>query len=185
MYDGMKGKSERNHPLKRTRTSSESKREVQRRAPPAAVTSEMTTSDAVKLLRSGARGVAEWNAWRGKFGNSEPPVKLCGVCLDELFLEKVAFYGVDLTGASLNGARLRAANLNFATLNDASLRSADLMKASLNRTQMKGADLTGADLYGTNLRLAKLAHANLTGARLDHASIARADFTNATLDGCR
>jgi Pentapeptide repeats (8 copies) len=145
----------------------------------------MTMLDAVKLLRSGARGVAEWNAWRRKFGNGEPPVKLCGVRLDEAWLEKVAFYGVDLTGASLKGANLHGANLNFAMLNDASLRSARLLRASLNKTQLKGADLAGADLYGTNLRLAKLAHANLTGATLDHASITRADLTNAKLDGCR
>jgi Pentapeptide repeats (8 copies) len=185
MYDGMAGKSERNPALKRTRTSGKSKREVKPRTPSAAVASKMTTSDAVKLLRSGARGVAEWNAWRRKFGNGEPPVKLCGVHLDEVWLEKVAFYGVDLTGASLKGASLRGANLNFAILNDASLRSADLLRASLNRTQLKGADLAGASLYGTNLRLAKLAHANLTGATLDHASITRADLANAKLDGCR
>src|SRR5262249_22872254 len=89
--------------LKRMRTSSKSKREVKRRTPPTAVTSKMTTLDAVKLLRSGARGVAEWNAWRRKFGSGGPPVKLCGVRLDEAWLEKVAFYGVDLTGASLKG----------------------------------------------------------------------------------
>jgi pentapeptide repeat protein len=144
----------------------------------------MTVSHAVGLLSSGARGVAQWNAWRQQFGNRELPIKLSGVILAGAYLKQANFFNVDLTGARLDRAMLYGANLNRAKLNGASLRDADLTKASLNVAQLKGADLTNADLYGTNLRLANFTDADLTGASLNQASLARANLTNAKLDGC-
>ena len=67
---------------------------------------------------------------------------------------------IDLTGARLIRADLRAANLSYADLRAADLTGADLTGADLHATDLRAADLSGADLTG-----ADLSGANLGGAK--------------------
>jgi uncharacterized protein YjbI with pentapeptide repeats len=80
---------------------------------------------------------------------------------------------IDLLGADLRGANLRAANLVGAHLRGADLSSANLV----------GADLRGADLSGANLREAKLHWADLMSAKLSGAYLGRTDLSLADLSG--
>jgi hypothetical protein len=81
--------------------------------------------EAVRLLRGGEQGIAEWNRRRS---NGEKIPDLRGAVLR----------GADLRGADLRGAHLERANLRYPNLTGAVLFQADL----------SGADLTGADLSG-------------------------------------
>ena len=81
--------------------------------------------------------------------------------------------GIDLRGASLDGADLTGLHLFKANLEGASLRGADL----------SGAELTGANLTSADLERAVLVGTGLGHARLHDAQAFEADFTNATLTG--
>src|SRR4051812_26952078 len=73
------------------------------------------------------QGVDAWNAWRRENPGERPR----------------------LSGAILNGAILRWANLSTADLNGTILNGADLRGAILNGAKLRGADLTGAMLSRT------------------------------------
>ncbi|MBN2560811.1 MAG: toll/interleukin-1 receptor domain-containing protein [Phycisphaerae bacterium] len=96
----------------------------------------MDRDEALKLLRGGPEGVAEWN--RLLEGGEEIP---------------------DLEDAFLINSDLRAADLRGAFLVGVSFYHADLRGADLVSAQLSRADFRGADLRGTALR-----HANLSGA---------------------
>ena len=70
----------------------------------------------------------------------------------------------DLSGADLQGADLRWANLQGADLQGADLRRADLSGANLQGADLRRADLSGADLSGADLQGADLQGADLSGA---------------------
>jgi hypothetical protein len=73
-------------------------------------------------------------------------------------------FDADLSGAALEGARLREANLSGAMLLDANLSGADLLDAVLSHANLRGANLRDANLRGANLRSADLRSADLTEA---------------------
>ena len=115
----------------------------------------MNEYEAIKLLKGGAEGIAEWN--RRRDAGEEIP---------------------NLFDAELNYADLSAANLRGADLFDAIL-----YKAILYRANLSGANLSGANLSGANLSDADLSGANLSGANLRGANLRGADLRDANLRG--
>src|SRR4051794_31491817 len=75
----------------------------------------MDLDEALRLLRGGAEGIAEWNRWRGR---DEPLPDLEGAHLGGAYLQ-----AADLTGAHLRGAHLRGAHLEGADLRTANTTS--------------------------------------------------------------
>lgn len=100
---------------------------------------------------------------------------------------------VDLSGATLDDARLSGVHLpdvraSFVSARRADatgtvLQGGDLSCADLRGASLTGADLRGADLTGADLRGAMLGRADLRGARLVGARLVRADLTGAEVDG--
>jgi uncharacterized protein YjbI with pentapeptide repeats len=70
------------------------------------------------------------------------------------------------SGANLEGANFRCANLEGANLEGANLRCANLEGANLEGANFRGANLEGANFRGANFRGAYLRGANLEGANL-------------------
>ncbi len=113
------------------------------------------------------RGVAAWNAWRGKNPRIIPDLSGANIRVKDLA-------GVDFRGADLGGALLTGADLEGADLSGANLVRTDLMAANLHRACLKKADLTRSNLMAANLK-----DADLAGARLDGAILYRADLEGA------
>jgi hypothetical protein len=81
------------------------------------------------------------------------------------------------TGAWLEGANLKEANLQGAYLEEAYLKEANLQGAHLERAYLEGAYLEGANLQG-----AQMAMAQMEGALLLEAHLQGADFIFAQVD---
>jgi hypothetical protein len=109
----------------------------------------MDRDEALKLLRGGPDGVAEWNR-RRQSGDPLP----------------------SFSGADLSGADLRAADLSLTNLSGADLSEANLLGANLS-----GADLNGAGLSRANFSGANLAEANLSGASCRGTTLADVDLS--------
>jgi hypothetical protein len=130
----------------------------------------MDRDEALKLLRGGPDGVAEWNR-RREVGEGIP----------ELRLAKLS--GADLSGAYLREADLFKANLSRAYLTEANLSRANLSRANLSLADLRAANLSAANLSAANLNLANLAKTNLLGANLIGANLIAASFSGASLSG--
>lgn len=103
----------------------------------------MDRDEALKLLRDGHDGVAEWNRrWHGI-------PHLHGVDLIGADLSNVDLSEADLHHANLNRANLSGANLHYANLNRANLIDADFNGTKLRGTLLSGADFSGAQLFQT------------------------------------
>src|SRR5688572_21898447 len=89
----------------------------------------MERRDAVDLLRSGAKGVARWNAWWRPLSRRETPFDLSGARLEGADLEEAFLFRINLTHAVLARANLHKANLNQAQLGGAVLTGANLTRA--------------------------------------------------------
>jgi hypothetical protein len=118
----------------------------------------MDRDEALKLLKGGPEGIAEWNRRRDS-GEEIPHLN-----------------GVQLSGAHLNSGDLRGVDLS-----DADLRGAYLIRAHLNRAALRGVDLSYADLRGAYLSDADLRGAYLSGAYLRHAYVNSADLRGVDL----
>lgn len=100
---------------------------------------------------------------------------------------------VDLSGAALNGRRLRKVNFSHASLAGADLRQsdlgrsefrdADLRGAKLDGSVLAGSSLTGADLREASLAGAACSGADFSGARMASTVLRRADLASAKLRG--
>jgi uncharacterized protein YjbI with pentapeptide repeats len=123
----------------------------------------MERDEALRLLKGGPDGIAEWNR-RLEAGEDVPD-------LSDADLSKM-----HLSGASLNNAKLAGANFRGATL-----RYAKLSGSYLGRADFSSADLHGADLNGASLIHVKLNRANLTEANCRRADLFGADLTRAEL----
>lgn len=89
---------------------------------------------------------------------------------------------------TMEGARLREANLRGADLTEINMSGADLTGAMLRAAEMNQTNLEGANLEGANLMLANLRRANLRGANLkttilEGAALFRTDLRGANLQG--
>jgi hypothetical protein len=145
----------------------------------------MTRAKALKLLKSGPKGIQEWNGWR-RNGKEIPSLKqadLHGANLRGAVLSRADLRGAFLIETVLAEADLSGAVLSWARLDSADLSGAVLSWADLSRADLGGADLTGADLRGAYLDWAFLNWANLTGAALTGAALVGADLTGTLLAG--
>jgi hypothetical protein len=145
----------------------------------------MDRDEAIKLLKGGKDGIAEWNRRRG---DSVVPPELRGAIffcgkLSGPNLSDANLVGADLSGANLNGANLSRATLIGANLSGASLIHANLNGASLIKAQLIFADLLGATLLGAKLRGANLREANLRAFHLSMADLRGANLSGANLGG--
>ncbi len=169
----------------------------------------MADPEQLAILRQGAKS---WNNWRVEHGIHQPDLR--GADFRDFYHGKGSL-GVNLQGANLSEADLRAArlpgaelqwsNLSAATLANADLHEARFMEATLNNADFSHADLhdalindahapytvfndcnlTGAYLWGTDFREADFRAANLTGANLRNCQLVRVKFQGATLVGCK
>lgn len=94
---------------------------------------------------------------------------------------------LDLSGANLEGADLREANLEGVIFKGANLRRAILQKAHLKRADFSGANLENvnlnlADLTNTNFHQASLKNAQLRNAILKNTSFAMAQMQEASFE---
>jgi hypothetical protein len=102
----------------------------------------MTPDKALKLLKSGQKGIQEWNG-RRKNGEEIPSLR-------QTDLSGVDLSGADLSEADLIRADLSGADLSGADLSGAVLRRADLIRADLIKADLSGADLSEARVFRTN-----------------------------------
>jgi hypothetical protein len=148
----------------------------------------MNRDEALKLLKGGKEGVAEWN--RRRDSGEEIP-DLGGADLHEADLRTADRRGVNLSGVNLSGANLseadfraerrHGANPGGADLSGADLSGANLMWANLIWADFHGADLHAANLYAANLNGADLSGADLSGADLSGATFLKANFNGTEL----
>jgi hypothetical protein len=141
--------------------------------------------DWVETLRTGAEGVAKWNA------RSETARQMTRLGRGDYTGRDLST--VDFTGQSI--LKFQGAGVNFtnATLTRGSFIEADLKGANFSGAEMtkfcaRNADLTGATLVGVVLkggRLvgAKFVNADLSGANLTGADLSGVDLTGANLTG--
>ena len=160
----------------------------------------MDREEALKLLKGGPEGIAEWNKRRAA-GEEIPSLlnvdlraqqldsaNLEGANLGRAVLEAASLRKVILRAARLREARLQNAHLDDACLEGAHLRRAKLQGARLSRASLLGADLQLADLSAARLYNVKaddvtLTHATLVSAELPGASLERSDLRGADLRG--
>ncbi|MCH7591408.1 MAG: toll/interleukin-1 receptor domain-containing protein [Planctomycetes bacterium] len=133
----------------------------------------MTRDEALKLLRGGVAGVAEWNRRRA---NGEEIPSFVNADLTHANLA-----GANLSDARLEDACLAAADLESANLEDADLTRAYLREAILSHSNLSHAQLTNAMLYAADISDANLNGANLNEANLDDANLSNADLSVAEL----
>jgi uncharacterized protein YjbI with pentapeptide repeats len=159
----------------------------------------MDRDEALKLLKGGERGVAEWNRRRDSLALPD----LSGADLSRADLSGADLTRVYLSRADLQGATLIQANLSRAKLCEAKFRQFRVLRPDLidhdpstgrltkfivMETLLIGADLIEADLSGADLTRAYLSEANLTGAnlrgtKLREANLSSANLTQADLTG--
>lgn len=98
-------------------------------------------------------------------------------------LERADLRNADLTGAQLQKAFLVEANLASSILREAALSGADLAAANLSGVNFEEAGLDAADLSGANLFQASFRNADLTLTRFRWSELNSTIFNGAILDG--
>lgn len=134
----------------------------------------MDREEAIRLLKGGQKGIAEWNR-RRRAGEHIPSLEralLARRDLSQADLSQADLSGADLSRAHLSGADLNGTDLRGANLHRADLRGAFLNEAYLGGADLSGADLREADLSEANLTKANLSEANLTGAAFGYTTVA-------------
>jgi hypothetical protein len=110
---------------------------------------------------------------------------LCKTDLSGAFLRETDLSGAFLDGAGGRGADLTKAILRMASLCGADFHEADFHEAYLYEAHLIGADLSEADLSEANLNRAHLNGADLSGAILRDTVIGNSNLTGAKgLDTC-
>jgi uncharacterized protein YjbI with pentapeptide repeats len=157
----------------------------------------MDRNEAIRLLRSGDVGIAEWNQRRQKdeeipdlseadlYGSKLHSANLSGAILRGSSLCHAILHGADLSGANLMEADLRGARLAGANLAKANLRKANFQQADLRAADLSDADLGNANCAEADLDSANLSRANLSGVNLIHAILVHANLSAAKLSDCR
>lgn len=134
----------------------------------------MEKEEALKLLRGGEAGIAEWNRRRD---SRETIPSLRNADLRGLQLVRADFKKASLSNANLESANLLRADFTGADLSHAHLIGAKLLVTHLERANLSGANLTGATLTSVCLK-----NGNLTDANLANALMLDVDFRLAWLD---
>ena len=126
-------------------------------------------------------GVDAWNDWRKANPEIVPDLSkedLTGANLNAADLRYAQLEGTDLSKVNLRGIKLGSAHLR-----DADLTGADLSEAVLFQTDMSNVELGGAKLIKASLILTDLRIANLNDANLNLAAILATSLTAATMRG--
>lgn len=142
--------------------------------------------DGVRLTGADVYYLAE-RSGRDQFGEV-PNLLLTGANLEVAGLREADLRAAKLSATNLRMADLRRADLCGADLGKADLRGADLSRAILSEahlslTNLRKADLFRADLPQSDLGGAILTEASLLGANLRGADLRRADLGGASLLG--
>ena len=132
-------------------------------------------------------GIRTLGVQRGGAKEIQTPNKLClsGAHLDGVRLRALHAAGAELQGASLVDADMAGANLSGADLSGANLSGADLRGADLSGALLSGARLQTANMEGARLQATHLIGADLTDAILIGVTLDGADLTAAKLSGAR
>lgn len=119
-------------------------------------------------LRILEEGVDVWNQWR----EDNPEIR-----------PVLAYFRMELVGASLIGVNFSDTSLSSSDLSEANLESADLTDAYLDNTQLVDANLSLANLTEAYLKFTNFEGARLTGANLTDAEFLEVNLTDADLSG--
>lgn len=143
----------------------------------------MTKSAALRLLRGGPEGVAEWNRVRPMV---EGLPDLSGVDLRGVDLRGADLQHMRLDRCKMANAKLQDSNLSYASLEDAELWGARLQGAKLWNATLRGAILTdarlqGADFFNADARGVHAHTARFEGAILEEADVRHSDLRRATI----
>ena len=114
----------------------------------------MNKEEAITLLKSGQKGVEEWNLRRK--GPEDIPS-----------LGEVDLHGQILRGVNFDNIDLQRSNLSGADLREATFASADLRGTKFKQARLHAADFNGADLRGASFYLASLGAADRRFAKVD------------------
>ncbi len=125
----------------------------------------MSPDEAIKLLKGGPEGIAEWNRLR-ESGEEIP--NLIGANLRN----------ADVRGANLSGANLIDSNIIDSDLSDGNLSDANLSGANVRTVSLRGANLSAADLSAANLSDIDLSEANFSRAKCWHTVFAKVDLSH-------
>jgi uncharacterized protein YjbI with pentapeptide repeats len=147
----------------------------------------MNRSEALKLLKGGGEGVAEWNRLR-ELGEEIP--KLRGAKLRarypiETNLRGINLSRVDLSGADLSFTSFVRSDFSGSDLSDANLSRADLSECRLRRTNLSNSKLSGANLERADLSWAIICNAKLAGTSLRAARCCNTRFADVDLSEVR
>ena len=168
----------------------------------------MADPEHVSLARSGPNAINRWRETTFRSPNKRITRYSLGYRLEDRSagetFQPEFIYGrpaLELSGASLSGAKLAAADLSHDDLSGADLTASDLHRADLsgaklqaahlwrsnlsyailNESQMSGCSLGRTNLSNASLHLADLRGADLSFANLNYANLEGADLTGADL----
>jgi hypothetical protein len=117
----------------------------------------MANQEQLEILK---KGVRVWNKWREE--NPNVKIDLAGAILHKAELKAVSFYLAELSGAELIEANLINADLGGGNFTNANLSGADIRWANISEANFRGANLSGAKLVGSNLTETCFEDADLT-----------------------
>ncbi len=140
----------------------------------------MNQDEALRMLRNGSEGVAEWNKLRKA---REDVPSLAEANLANALLVDADLSGVDLQRAVLAGAVLKGATLTRAVLANAYLDNANFAGAAMDWVDLSGCKAVKANFKGASLTHAVLSGADLSGATFEGANAPGAHFDKAVLTG--
>ena len=138
----------------------------------------MADPEHVALAKSGPNAINRWRETTFRSPNTRVTRYSLGYRLEDRSagetFEPEFVYGrpaLELSGASLSGAKLAAADLSHDDLSGADLTACDLQRA----------DLSGANLQATHLWRSNLSYANLNGAHMGSCSLGRSNVSNSSM----
>ena len=134
--------------------------------------------------------IAQWNQyrrdhpdWLPDLSDDADPADFCGLNLYCPAQDDQDQSGIDLSRASLGGAKLCGSRLPYAKLCGADLSNADLTEADISGADLKNAFLIGAHLIKAKGSCAVFDLAYMTGADLSNADLSEASFAHTELWG--
>ena len=142
----------------------------------------MDRDEAIKLLKGGKEGIAEWNR-RRRLDEGMPD--LSGANLGGADFSGAILGGTELNAAVLRGVVFSLANLTGADLIMADLRNARFIETTLIDANLHKANLSGAEFHAAFLRGAVLTLANLSDANLGYAVLNGTELRGADLSGAK
>jgi hypothetical protein len=142
----------------------------------------MDREDAIKLLKSGKKGVNEWNAWRARNLAIAPP-DLQGANLNNADMRRAFLKNMLLCDADLRGADLRQTNCSGTDFSGSKLGGSHLVEADFGRANFTETDLTAADMRSTDLWAANFDMTILTSTKMANASVGSTHWIDVDLSG--